>query len=135
LTEEPAVQNSDPAQTSATRDAGGKPARTQTELARREKTAADNPQASVDLASAQHKPGEHWVKLKFEREAWVEIRDRNGRKIFSRLNPAGTEQAVSGQPPLTLVVGNAAGVRVMHNDQSVDLAPYIQIDVARLTLE
>jgi len=79
--------------------------------------------------------GEHWVKLKFEREAWVEIRDRNGRRIFSRLNPAGTEQAVSGQPPLTLVVGNAAGVRVTHNDQSVDLAPYIQIDVARLTLE
>ena len=86
-------------------------------------------------ASALHKPGEHWVKLKFEREAWVEIRDRNGRKIFSRLNPAGTEQAVSGQPPLTLVVGNAAGVRVTHNDQWVDLAPYVKIDVARLTLE
>jgi cytoskeleton protein RodZ len=67
--------------------------------------------------------------------AWVEIRVRNGRKIFSRLNPAGTEQAVSGEPPLTLVVGNASGVRVTHNDQWVDLAPYVKIDVARLTLE
>ena len=135
VTEEPVVQNSVPAQTSTTRDAGDKPARTQPDLARGEKTPVGNPQASVAAASTQHQPGEHWVKLKFEREAWVEIRDRNGRRIFSRLNPAGTEQAVSGEPPLTLVVGNAAGVRVTHNDQSVDLAPYIRIDVARLTLE
>ena len=135
LTEEPVPQTPVPARTATTRAAADKPARTDPELTRAETTAAGNPQASVAAASAQHKPGEHWVKLKFEREAWVEIRDRNGRRIFSRLNPAGTEQAVSGQPPLTLVVGNAAGVRVTHNDQSVDLAPYIQIDVARLTLE
>ena len=135
VTEEPVLQTPVPAQTSTTRAAAVKPALTEPELARGEKTPAVNPQVSVDAASAQHQPGEHWVKLKFEREAWVEIRDRNGRRIFSRLNPAGTEQAVSGQPPLTLVVGNAAGVRVTHNDQSVDLAPYVKIDVARLTLE
>ena len=130
VTQEPVAQNSVTALTSATRDAGDKPARTEPGLASGDKTSAD-----LLAVDALHKPSEHWVKLKFEREAWVEIRDRNGRKIFSRLNPAGTEQAVSGQPPLTLVVGNAAGVRVTHNDQSVDLAPYVKIDVARLTLE
>ena len=29
----------------------------------------------------------------------------------------------------------AAGVRMLYNDKPVDLAPYIQVDVARLTLE
>jgi cytoskeleton protein RodZ len=104
-------------------------------VSRTGKALAGKPLPAVRAATAEHKPGEHWVKLKFEREAWVEIRDRSGRRILSQLNPAGTEKVVSGQPPLSLVVGNAAGVRVTHNDQSVDLAPYIQVDVARLTLE
>jgi len=36
---------------------------------------------------------------------------------------------------LSLVVGNAAGVRLLYNEQPVDLAPHTKIDVARLTLE
>jgi cytoskeleton protein RodZ len=83
----------------------------------------------------ERKPGEHVVRFRFEQESWVEIRDRNGSRIFSQLNPAGTTQVVSGLPPLSLVVGNAAGVRLMHNDQLVNLAPHVKVDVARLTLE
>ena len=99
------------------------------------KNEAEPPPLATRTATMEHKPGEHLVKLRFERESWVEIRDRSGHKIFSQLNPAGTEQAVSGQPPLTLVVGNAAGVQLIHNDQPVDLSPHIKVDVARLTLE
>jgi cytoskeleton protein RodZ len=86
--------------------------------------------ASVDRA-----PGEQVVRLMFTRESWVEVRDRQGRVIFSQLNAAGSAQAVSGQPPLRLVVGNASGVRVMFNDRLIDLAPHTQVDVARLNLE
>lgn len=78
---------------------------------------------------------ERVVRMVFSRESWVEIRDRQGRTIFSQLNPAGSAQSVSGQPPLRLVVGNATGVRLLYNDRSIDLAPYTQVDVARLTLE
>ncbi len=91
--------------------------------------------AAVPAAGAERKTGEHQVQLVFDRESWVEIRDRNGRRIFSQLNRAGTTQSVSGLPPLTLVVGNAAGVRLTHNDRPVNLAPHINVDVARLTLE
>jgi cytoskeleton protein RodZ len=41
---------------------------------------------------------------------------------------------VVGQPPLSLVIGNAAAVRLKYNDNPVDLKPYVQIEVARLTL-
>ena len=80
-------------------------------------------------------PAEHKVKLNFDRDAWVEIRDRYGNRIFSQLSRAGTEQLISGLAPLSLVVGNAASVRLFHNDKRVDLAPYVKVDVARLTLE
>lgn len=86
-------------------------------------------------AAAERAPGEQVVRLMFTRESWVEVRDRQGRVIFSQLNAAGSAQAVSGQPPLRLVVGNASGVRVMFNDRLIDLAPHTQVDVARLNLE
>jgi cytoskeleton protein RodZ len=79
--------------------------------------------------------GEQVVKLHFMRESWVEIRDRSGRKIFSQLNAPGTDQVVSGLPPLTLIVGNANGVQLTHNEQPVNLGPHTKVDVARLTLE
>jgi cytoskeleton protein RodZ len=103
--------------------------------------AAADPLVAVPAATTAAPPtpaetaAEQSIKLTFERESWVEIRDKRGRKIFSQLNAAGTEQLVSGMPPLSLVVGNAAGVHVMYNDQPVDLGPYVKVDVARLTLE
>jgi cytoskeleton protein RodZ len=86
-------------------------------------------------ASAARKMNEQLVRFRFAQASWVEIRDRDGRKIFSQFNPAGTEQVVSGVPPLTLVVGNAKGVGLTYNEQPVDLAPHTKVDVARLTLE
>lgn len=91
--------------------------------------------AAEATAPARRAPGEQIVKLHFTRSSWVEIRDRNGQKIFSQLNAPGTDQVVSGLAPLSLVVGNANGVQVTHNEQPVDLEPYIKVDVARLTLK
>lgn len=91
-------------------------------------------QASAS-AAAERPPGARTVGLRFESSSWVEIRDRNGRKIFSQLNAPGTQQTVVGLPPFSLIVGNAAGVRLSYDDQPVDLAPHIKVDVARLTLE
>jgi len=80
-------------------------------------------------------PGEKQVTLAFDQESWVEIRDRNERIIFSQLNRPGTEQQVSGLPPLSVVVGNSHGVRMTYGDEPVDLARHTKIDVARLILE
>jgi hypothetical protein len=34
-----------------------------------------------------------------------------------------------------MVIGNASGVKLVYGERAVDLAPYTQVDVARLTLE
>ncbi len=75
------------------------------------------------------------LALHFEGDAWVEIRDKAGAILFSKLSPAGSEQVVQGTPPFALVVGNAAQVRIAYNGKPVDLTPYIAVNVARLTLE
>ena len=79
--------------------------------------------------------GEREVKLAFNEECWVEIRDRNERVIFSQLNRPGTRQSVSGLPPFSVVVGNAHGVQLTYDDKPVDLAPHTRVDVARLILQ
>ncbi len=75
------------------------------------------------------------VRMIFDEESWVEIKDGTGKSIFGQLNAAGSRRSVSGEPPLSIVVGHAAGVRMFRDDRALDLAPHTQVDVARLTLK
>jgi cytoskeleton protein RodZ len=122
-------------QAAAVSDAEVKPALTLDATALSGKAATEKSAPPAYAAAVERKPGEQLLKLTFDTQSWVEIHDRTGRRIFSRLNAAGTEQWVSGEPPLTLVVGNARGVRLTRNGQPVDLAPHTNVSVARLTLE
>lgn len=79
-------------------------------------------------------PGKRRILLHFDRQSWVEIKAAKGAILMSQLNPAGTERVVEGDPPFELTIGNATGVRLQYNDQTIDLRPYFHVDVARLTL-
>jgi cytoskeleton protein RodZ len=94
---------------------------------------AETPGAQAQQPSAGA-GGEGRIRLEFDRESWVEIRDRDGKTLMSQLNPAGSRRVVIGQRPLSLVIGSGAAVRLTYNDKPIDLKPYIQIEVARLTL-
>jgi len=97
-------------------------------------------EAPAPVLEAQPKPqaapgGEIRVRMEFEGESWVEIKDGEGKMLMSQLNPSGSRRVVAGRAPMSLVIGNAANVRLTYNDKPVDLKPYIQIEVARLTLD
>ena len=79
--------------------------------------------------------GQRRINLSFERESWVEITDRAGRRLISQLNPAGSEQAIEGVPPFEVIVGNAQHVKLTYDDRPIDLMPYVKVEVARFTLE
>lgn len=74
------------------------------------------------------------LRFKFERESWVQVKDASGHVLMSQLNERGTESAVEGEPPFSLVIGNAQHVRVVYGDAPVDLMPHIKVEVARFTL-
>jgi cytoskeleton protein RodZ len=75
------------------------------------------------------------LRVLFDKESWLEVRDRDNRLIFSQRMAAGSEQALGGAAPLSLVIGYAPGVRLTWRSAPVDLAPHTKGDVARLVLE
>jgi cytoskeleton protein RodZ len=75
------------------------------------------------------------IQLAFEEDAWVEIRDRSGKRVYSQIGRKGSSDAVAGEAPFSLVVGNAAKVRIIYKGKPLDLQPHIKVNVARLTLE
>jgi len=103
------------------------------------KVVADEKAAVAEVPLAAPQPpapaSEVRVRMEFGGESWVEIKDGEGKMLMSQLNPTGSRRTVSGRSPLSLVIGNAANVKLTYNDKPVDLKPYIQIEVARLTLE
>ncbi len=75
------------------------------------------------------------MRFEFQKDAWVEVRDRGGRVLIAQINPAGSQTVVEGSPPFTLVIGNASNVRLTYGTRAVDLAQYTKVDVARFTLD
>lgn len=97
----------------------------------------DKAERTAKEAALIQKPipaGVHRIVFQCEEEAWLEVRDVNGRQILSSLNPPGCERVVQGRGPFELVIGNASHVRVMHNDRSLDLRPHTKQDIARFTI-
>ncbi|MXS85611.1 helix-turn-helix domain-containing protein [Nitrosomonas sp. HPC101] len=95
---------------------------------------APTPVADAARAADTGKKSLHFV---FSKDSWVKIKDTNGQVILEKINSRGTEQTLEGEPPLYLVIGNAAGVSLTYNGRKIDLAPYTRgnDDVARFSLE
>lgn len=104
--------------------------------------AANKPVDVPELAGAPAKPsiepkvaGQESLVFRFSEDAWVEVRDGSGRIILSRIGRGGSVEEVQGNPPFSLIVGNAAKVSLQHEGEAVDLAPHTRVSVARLKLE
>jgi cytoskeleton protein RodZ len=55
------------------------------------------------------------VTLKFSADSWVEVYDANGQRLFYDIGSANSSHAVSGTPPLRVVLGNAPSVSLNIN--------------------
>jgi cytoskeleton protein RodZ len=89
---------------------------------------------ATPIAVDKPRGGGNRLVIRCEEEAWIEVKDANDRMLVSSLNPAGTERVVRSRGPLTLVIGNARHVQVIHNDKPLDLAPHTKLSIARFTL-
>lgn len=96
---------------------------------------ADQPAEAAAPAEPRVVPAVSVLHLEFGEESWTEIKDASGRMLLRQLNPAGSSVDVRGQPPFDLVIGNASGARMSYNGRPIDLKPFIDVTVARFTLE
>lgn len=99
-----------------------------------EKAAVEKVANAKPLPVAKVASGVHRLVIRCAEEAWIEVRDANERALVSSLNPAGAERVVQARGPLTLIIGNAQHVQILHNDQPIDLAPYTKVETARFSL-
>ena len=90
---------------------------------------------SVNASTASAAPGEKTFRFRFAGESWIEIRDRNGKVLVSKLNPAGSESEISGRPPFNVIVGNAPQVQLRYDGGDFPLQPHTKVSVARFTVE
>ncbi|MCU0809649.1 MAG: DUF4115 domain-containing protein [Thiobacillaceae bacterium] len=95
--------------------------------------AAEQPAAAAANAEPSSPAGV--LNFEFGDESWVEIRDASGRMVHRQLNTPGSQVEVTGRPPFDVVVGNAAQVRMTYNGRPIALEPFIEVTVARFTLE
>ena len=93
------------------------------------------PETTQQAQATQQTASTGGLKLSFSEPSWVEIRDRSGQIIFSQLNPAGSQRDIEGQPPFSLVIGNASHVTVQYQGKLVELSQRSKDDVARLNLD
>jgi cytoskeleton protein RodZ len=77
------------------------------------------------------------IKLDFDEDARVDISEANsGKVLMQREGKAGSSVTLTGTPPFSFEIDNAAHVTMTYNGRPLDLTPYIDDDkVARFNLE
>lgn len=72
--------------------------------------------------------------LHADQDSWADIRDARQAKLLYDTVPAGRSVTLEGVAPLSIFLGNAAGVRLDYNGQAVDVARHKRGMMARFTL-
>ncbi|MDD3326052.1 MAG: DUF4115 domain-containing protein [Zoogloea sp.] len=92
------------------------------------------PAAAPSQAPAADAGGDRLV-FQFAQDAWVEVKDKGGKVVFSRLGKAGSQEEVVVSAPVSLVVGNARHVKLQRNGTAIDIPTPGKVTVGRLKLD
>lgn len=93
------------------------------------------PDDSHPIAKAESSGVEHALRIEFDEDAWLEIKDSNDKALISRMHTAGSLVRVTGKAPLLVVIGNSKAVRLFDNGKKINLERYTTGDVARVKLK
>ncbi len=72
--------------------------------------------------------------MQFSEDCWVEITDRNNKKLLHKIVLADETVELTGDWPLRVLLGNAAAVVVRYNNAEFDIASHIRSNVARFSV-
>jgi cytoskeleton protein RodZ len=75
------------------------------------------------------------LKLRFSGLSWVEVTDGSGRVLLSQHKAAGDEVLLDGNPPLSVVIGDATKATVEVRGEEFSLAPVTRTNVARFVVK
>lgn len=74
------------------------------------------------------------LKLTFNGDCWIDIRDANGKQLDTGIKSSGDVVSIDGQAPFKIVLGAPSVVTMSFKGEPVDLSGYPAGRVARLKL-
>lgn len=74
------------------------------------------------------------LHLAIDENSWIEVRDRHGNKLESKIVNAGEQRSFRIGAPFSVRIGNVGGVRATVAGQAIDLLPYSKGNVARFNV-
>lgn len=80
-------------------------------------------------------PGDMRVELRVSSESWVEVRDVNAKPLVVGLLRKGDTRTVTGKAPLSVVLGNAAGVEIQVDGKTFEHLRYATDNIARFEIK
>lgn len=89
----------------------------------------------VPKVNSETSTAEHALRMEFDEDAWVEVKDGGGNVLISKMRTKGSLVRVAGKAPLLVIIGNARAVRLFDNGKKINLERYTTADVARVTLK
>ncbi|AWF80159.1 hypothetical protein BTJ40_04630 [Microbulbifer sp. A4B17] len=63
------------------------------------------------------------LRLRFDEDAWVEVKDAQGVVLLAGVQAAGSSKALDGRAPFELMLGNARATHVVYRDETIDSKP------------
>jgi cytoskeleton protein RodZ len=78
--------------------------------------------------------GELRLELRINSDSWVEIKGADGESLLLGLLHKGDTRSVTGKAPMTVVLGNAAGVEVQVDGKLFELGRYTRDNIARFEI-
>jgi cytoskeleton protein RodZ len=75
------------------------------------------------------------IAMEFSGPCWIDVRDSEHRfKLFGEMHQ-GDRRVLEGKPPYSMILGNAAAVKITVNGSPIDLKRYTRGNVARFKLD
>jgi cytoskeleton protein RodZ len=70
------------------------------------------------------------LRLHFLEDSWAEITDNTGKRLIYQLVEKNADLNLDGEPPFTILLGNAPAVQVFYNGKEFDHARYHRGEIA-----
>lgn len=90
--------------------------------------------ASLSPFRADSISAERGFVLNLAGKSWTEVHDSRGVRVVYDTLSEGTHR-IEGQPPFTVLLGNAGAAQLSSAGQAIDVTPFMRANVARFKLE
>ena len=95
----------------------------------------DTKTAEGDADAAEVPEGSSSLKMTFNDEVWMRIRDKEKKKLFEALSQKGDTKEMVLPRPMVVRVGNAQKLELTVDGKPFDITPFIRGSVANFTIE